>query len=621
MTNTTTREPHPASIQDGAYPRPQLVRARWADLTGTWSFAFDDDDRGQAERWQDTTGFSQKITVPFPPESPASGIDEPKFHPIVWYERTIAASHLAAADHVSGHRLILHFGAVDYRAVVWVNGQVAARHEGGYTPFSADVTDLLGHAGPDRIVVRAEDDPTDVAQPRGKQDWQEEPHVIWYKRTTGIWQPVWLESRPATAIETVHWDSDLTQAEVRLHLQLSRKPRHAVPISVQLSFEGGPFAEEVSTQAAAAELELTIPVPALANGQAQQDYTWSPEHPRLIDARIRVGHDVVTSYFGLRTASASAGSVLLNGTPVFMRGVLDQGYWPRTHLAAPSPEALREEVTLIRAAGFNMVRVHQTVADPRFLYWADKLGLMVWAEFPAAYAFSATAIRRTMTEWLEALSRDKSHPSIVAWVPFNESWGVQDIARDPQMRHYVTALSDLTRAVDPTRIIISNDGWEHVNSDVVTVHDYESDPASLRRRYATLTAADLTTQMLGPAGRLITLTEPHPFAPILLSEFGGVSFDSQQREETWGYSQATTGEDFAEKLQRLFAAVNTGTHLAGYCYTQFTDTGQERNGILTDERTHKLDPTRLRNIVLGRSTTTEPTKDPSASEDGHTNRP
>jgi hypothetical protein len=304
-----------------------------------------------------------------------------------------------------------------------------------------------------------------------------------------------------------------------------------------------------------------------------------------------------------------------------MRGVLDQGYWPRTHLAAPSPEALREEVTLIRAAGFNMVRVHQTVADPRFLYWADKLGLMVWAEFPAAYAFSATAIRRTMTEWLEALSRDKSHPSIVAWVPFNESWGVQDIARDPQMRHYVTALSDLTRAVDPTRIIISNDGWEHVNSDVVTVHDYESDPASLRRRYATLTAADLTTQMLGPAGRLITLTEPHPFAPILLSEFGGVSFDSQQREETWGYSQATTGEDFAEKLQRLFAAVNTGTHLAGYCYTQFTDTGQERNGILTDERTHKLDPTRLRNIVLGRSTTTEPTKDPSASEDGHTNRP
>ncbi|NTW41205.1 MAG: glycoside hydrolase family 2, partial [Cellulomonadaceae bacterium] len=317
-----------ASEQGGTYPRPQLLRAQWADLTGPWDFAFDDDDAGRAAGWQREGRFDRVITVPFPPESPASGIGDPSPHRVLWYARDLDAADLRAAGHdaAPGNRLMLHFGAVDYRCQVWLDGQLVGSHQGGQTPFVLDVTELVGLVDGDgdgdgsvepaarhRVVVRVEDDPADIAQPRGKQDWLEEPHVIWYHRTSGIWQTVWLESVPAVHVTEVFWRSDPAAGTVRAQLSLSRELA-GERVRVVLDLAGRPLAA-VEVTGYGSEVDVVVPVAALANGQSYEDVMWSPEHPRLVDARIEVGHDVVASYLGIRTVAVTRGLFLLNDRP------------------------------------------------------------------------------------------------------------------------------------------------------------------------------------------------------------------------------------------------------------------------------------------------------------------
>jgi hypothetical protein len=294
------------------------------------------------------------------------------------------------------------------------------------------------------------------------------------------------------------------------------------------------------------------------------------------------------------------GRFLLNDRPVYLRSVLEQGYWEESHLAAPSADALRAEVQLIRDLGFNAVRIHQKFEDPRFLYWTDRLGVLVWAEAPGAYESSPTAITRTVREWLEVLDRDRSHPSIVTWVPLNESWGVQHIASTPALQSYARGITELTRAVDPTRPVISNDGWEHVDSDLLTVHDYEWRPEVVRERYGTADAFERELDGVGPAGRRIRLSGPTDGVPVVLSEFGGIRWSpSGSGDADWGYSTATSADDFRERLSGLLAAVHASPVLAGFCYTQLTDTLQEANGLLTADRRPKLPIEQLRAIITG----------------------
>ncbi len=584
-----------ASTQDGSYPRPQLVRPQWADLTGTWGFAFDDEDAGARLGWEGTGIRSGRIVVPFPPESAVSGVGDTSPHRVMWYSREITDADLDAAGHVDGRRLILHFGAVDYRCEVWVGGRSVGRHEGGHTPFAFDVTDAV--AAGRTIVVRVEDDPTDIAQPRGKQDWLNHPHVIWYHRTSGIWQPVWLESVPEVHVGALRWWTDPRAGTVTLDVELSG-PAAETEVSVELSFEGRRLGV-ASAMATARETTIVVPVAALTNGQAYEDLLWSPENPRLVDANIRVGDDVVASYLGIRTAHVARGRFWLNDRPYYVRSVLEQGYWPDTHLAAPSAQALREEVELIRSLGFTAARVHQKFEDPRFLFAADRLGLLVWGEAPGTYTFTPTAIERTTREWLEVVRRDVSHPSIVTWVPLNESWGVQHIAADPRMQHFARALVSLTKALDPTRPVVSNDGWEQVDTDIVAIHDYEWRPEVMRRRYATDADIRRLFDTVGPAGRALILSGDVSDAPIMLTEFGGVSFDTEAAEDAWGYSTATSPDDFAERLSGLLAAVHASEALAGFCYTQLTDTLQETNGLVTADRTPKIPIDRIRAAITG----------------------
>ncbi|MEO7060264.1 MAG: sugar-binding domain-containing protein, partial [Lapillicoccus sp.] len=363
-----------ATAQDGTYPRPQMMRRTWTDLSGPWDFCFDDQDLGLAARWYRKPRFSASIIVPFPPESPASKIHDTTHHTLAWYHRDLALADLTRAGYgTSGSRLLLHFGAVDYRCRVWLNATLLGEHEGGHTPFSFDVTDALDLAlDAQSLVVRVEDDPLDLAKPRGKQDWQTDPHAIWYHRTTGIWQPVWLEAVPDVAIESVHWVPDVPASSVSVAVRLSARPPRNTSLTISLSFDGVGLGT-VSFPVGSDRLDAVVPLSAQRNGQAYEEMLWSPEHPRLLDAvvALRAGGeapvvmDTVHSYVGLRSAAVERGAFLLNDRPYYVRSVLSQGYWPQSHLASPSAEALREEVQLIKDLGFNAARVHQKIEDPR----------------------------------------------------------------------------------------------------------------------------------------------------------------------------------------------------------------------------------------------------------------
>ncbi|WP_432498581.1 glycoside hydrolase family 2 protein [Kineococcus gypseus] len=608
-----------ATTQDGTHPRPQLLRERWTDLSGTWQLAFDDERRGLADGWQhlgdlgERSVFDRDVVVPFPPESPASGVGESGPHPVVWYRRTLRLVDVDGWEAVrEGHRVRLRFGAVDHAARVWLDGALLGGHEGGQTPWDVDLTDALGAARPGVdplarhvLVVRAEDDPRDVTQPRGKQDWQDEPHGIWYRRTTGIWQPVWCEVVPPLAVEHLTWTPDVPAGAVHLQVELSAAPVEPVALEVRLELDGRVLAEQrvlVEEQ----HTRTVLVLPALGNGQGLAQLLWSPEQPRLVDAAVRVlagGRvvDEVASYLGLRSAGVGGGAFLLNGQPCFLRSVLEQGYWPASHLAAPDAAALRREVELVKELGFNAVRVHQKVEDPRFLHWADRLGLLVWGETANAYAFTPRAVQRLTREWMEVVHRDAGHPCVVTWVPLNESWGVQHIATSSAQQHYATALAALTRALDPSRPVVSNDGWEHTDSDLWTVHDYAGTGAELAGRYGSAAAVQALLAGTGPAGRRVRLPGGGERGqPVVLSEFGGVRYaPGAPAGSTWGYSSASDAEDFAARLADLFGAVHASPVLAGFCYTQLTDTLQEANGLLDEHRRPKLPVERIRAIVTG----------------------
>ncbi len=588
----------------GLHPRPQLTRDRWFDLSGEWQFSYDDSDVGLDRRWyvtwDESHGVTERaITVPFPPESTASGIGDTGFHRVLWYRRSFTA------EHRSGERLLLHFGAVDYSARVWVNGQLVAEHAGGHTPFHADVTDALTGSGDQVVVVRVVDDPLDLEQPRGKQDWQEAPHSIWYQRTSGIWKAVWLEPVPATRIDELRWTPDVQAAVLRLDVRLNHGDHEPLRLRLRLGHEGVELADSsVSVAQGRATVLVRLRQPDLTLERRRM--LWSPETPNLFDAEVTLldSHgedepvDVVHSYAAMRSIEASSNRILLNGRPYFLRLVLDQCYWTESHLAVPDPDAARREVELVRSLGFNGVRLHQKVADPSFLHWCDRLGLLVWAEMPAAYEYTTRTVERITREWLEVQHRDYSHPCIIAWVPVNESWGVPNVADSAQQRSFVTALYHLTKALDPTRLVVGNDGWEQVVSDVITVHDYTARAEVLRQRYGPAASILDTLHDVQPGYRAVLLPGmSHDGQPLMITEFGGITFDTDEGPSWHGYSVARSSEDLVERYRALVDALLDAPAISGFCYTQFTDTLQEKNGLVTADRRPKADLAALRSIT------------------------
>ena len=579
------------------YPRPQLERAQWTSLDGPWDFAIDRD--GVLTR-PDQVDFERTITVPFSPETPASGIADTSFYRAVWYRRTVTVP-----TPPPDRRTILHFGAVDYAASVFVNGHLAATHEGGYTPFHADVTDLLSDGGEQTIHVLANDDPHDLAKPRGKQDWRLDPHSIWYPRTTGIWQAVWLETVHQHHIAKLHWKPDAETWTISFAVRVAG-PRAApgtvtdesqsLRLRVRLTARGHILADDTYlVDPGTLEVHRSVALSDPGIDDFRNELLWSPHSPTLIDAELTLldaGNrplDAARSYTALRQTALLGNKFVLNGKPYPLMLVLDQGYWPDTGLTAPDDGAFRRDVELVKSMGFNGVRKHQKIEDPRFLYWADRLGLLVWEEMPSPYRFTDDSIRRHVGQWMEAIDRDLSHPCVIAWVPFNESWGVPDLPHSPAQRDAVRGAYHLTRTLDPSRPVIGNDGWEAVATDIVGIHDYDHDPDRLARRYDGSDPSLSNLFKNERPGHKVLLLDDFTYAgqPIMLTEFGGIAF-SKDIAATWGYSRARTAEDFAARYAALLRTVRSLPLLAGFCYTQFTDTYQEANGLLYMDRTPKF---------------------------------
>jgi beta-galactosidase/beta-glucuronidase len=581
------------------HPRPQFARRQWIDLRGTWQFAYDDHAVGVNQHWFDRDDvFDRRICVPFPPESTASGIGDTGFHPIMWYRRTFTVDSAAR-----GHPLLLHFGAVDYIGHVWVNGRRVATHEGGQTPFYADIASALVEGDEQVVTVRAEDPPSDLALPRGKQDWLQHPHNIWYDRTSGIWQPVWLEPVSSPYIVGLQWPVDLDRGTVGVAITLTPHHGEVAEIRVELRLHDQLLIDDTfHMDGTDARRDITLDLGSLT--MSRERVLWSPGSPNLMDATVTVSvagrvTDQVESYVGLRSVGAAGGRFLLNGRPYYLRLALEQGFWPESHLAAPSDEAIRREVELARELGFNGVRIHQKVEDPRFLYWCDRLGLMVWGEMADPYVFNTLSASRMVREWLEVLSRDFSHPCIVAWVPINESWGVPNLLANVQQRHFVEAMYHITKSMDATRPVIGNDGWEFLVGDLFGIHDYGFSGDVLRNRYSSQDAIRRLLREVQPSHRFVlldgeVLTTDIPF---ILSEFGGISYRPRSGETWFGYGTVDSAEEFAAKYQELVSAVLACTPIAGFCYTQLTDTQQETNGLLTADRQFKIDPEIIRAIT------------------------
>lgn len=580
-----------------AHPRPLLARADWTDLDGVWQLEFDDAGVGIDEGWyRGDRSFGREIEVPFPPESQRSGIGEDG-HETVWYRRD-AALPLPA----DGSRIILHFDAIDYEADVWVNGIHVVHHEGGHIGFASDITHALqDDAATQLIVVRAFDAVGSLEQPRGKQDWEPEPHVIWYRRTTGIWRSVWAEVVNRTHLTSLTWTPLASPGEVAVEARIAGAADAMLDLEFTLD---GQVISRSSHSFVDGQLSATLRLNDVRFASEPDRLLWSPESPTLLDVRavVRAGDvelDVSTSYVGLRTVGTDEHHFLLNDRPYFLRLVLEQAFWPDTHLSSPSEEAIRSEVETIKRLGFNGLRMHQTVADPRFLYWCDRLGLLVWADAPASYRFSPLSLARTTREWIELVARDVSHPSVVAWVAFNESWGVPELAVSARQREAVSGLYHLLRALDPSRLVIGNDGWEFVDGDMLGIHDYTQSADAVAERYGSHEATSFTVARRRPGNRnLVVGSASAPRVPVVLSEFGGVAFST--RDDTWsGYGAVSEEADFVERLRELVGAANRTEGLAGFCYTQLTDTLQERNGLLTEGREFKSDPVVIARIVQG----------------------
>ena len=586
------------------YPRPQLVRREWLNLNGPWEFDFDDENVGLTVGWQRPTHhLNREIRVPYAFEARASGIGDPAPHRVVWYRR-----EFIVPPAWQGRRLRLHFGAVDYEAAVWVNGRLAGIHRGGYTAFWFDITDLL-RPGLNVLTVRAFDDLT-AEQPRGKQAQTPASHSIWYSRCTGIWQTVWLEPVPDNCLESWQVEPDFERGEVEISVR-TRRPE-SLTLQVAVQSDGRPAGEgSAAVTGGRGRLRLRL----------EPFLRWSPASPHLYDMALilRRGDaliDEAEAYFGLRQVGVQGGMVTLNGEPCYQKLALDQGYWPEGVYTAPSEEAIRAEVEWALRLGFNGVRKHQVAAEPRFLYWADRLGLLVWADMPGQTLSlpEAKLVRpagqaegNLLREWRALIEQGRNHPSIIAWVPFNETWGIYGVSSDPATRAFVSDVVRLTRDLDPSRLVVDNDGWEHTEeTDIVALHDYAPDGATLRSHLETWGRAD-GEAVIDAGVRAFVPGARYLGQPLVLSEYGGLALLPPGEEAPaggWGYGRVESdAESFLARYRSLQEAIASQPQLAGYCYTQLTDVEQEINGLLTSHRRPKVDPEAVRalNDLAGRS--------------------
>ena len=581
------------------YPRPQFVRDLWLNLNGEWDFALDKTNVGMDERWFENPKLSSKIQVPFAYQAKLSQVECKDASDWCWYHRkfTIPAEMM-------GKQIILHFGAVDYQSWVYVNGKLVGTHEGGHTAFSFNVTPYLTTGGEQCLTLRVYDPLKDETIPRGKQFWEDKSAGIWYTPTSGIWQTVWLEAVEKTHIEDVRFTSDIEKGTVLIEAMATGNYSGAT-FEVKITFKGQPIIKSSLTVNEAhirQEFDIFNKIIFRSNFH-HGGMVWSPEHPNLFDVTLRLitptTEDNVKCYFGMRKIHTQNGQVYLNNRPYYQKLVLDQGYWPDGLLTAPSDEDLKKDIQFAKEMGFNGCRKHQKVEDPRFLYWADTMGFLVWGECAASPCFTETAAARLYKEWIEIIKRDFNHPCIVTWVPINESWGIPNVQSVKQEQDHSLGLYYLIKSLDPTRLVISNDGWEMTKSDIIAIHNYNhghKDETTKRDRYKKdLSTLDNLLKSRPAARELLVGGFEYEGQPVLLTEYGGIAYKIDGAAG-WGYTTAQSEEQLLEDYARVMEAIFASEALHGFCYTQLTDVEQEVNGLLTYDRIPKCDMAKIREL-------------------------
>ena len=573
------------------HPRPDFKRELWSSLNGSWNFDWDPENRGEKERWFEVKEFTQKITVPFTYQSSLSGIEEKKNYNYLWYKRDFVLP-----ESFGNREILLKFGAVDYYAKVWINGQYTGSHRGGYSSFSIDISAYLKEKS-NTIVVRVEDLHNDRGQVRGKQMWTDNQYECWYTGYSGIWQSVWIEAVPEIYLDYVKILPDVDAKKVQVVAEVNSLVQD-VNIKATVSFQGKIIAE-ICQQLNSREKSLYIDLEEEGINRLGL-HLWSPEKPNLYDITLEIidGQeqvlDSVDSYFGMRKVSVEKDHFLINNVSYYQKLIMDQGYFPGGGITPDSEEIIISDIKMIKEMGFNGVRKHQKVEDPLFLYWCDRLGLLVWEEMPSFYRFSSKSLKNYTEEWSDIIRQNFNHPSIVVRVVFNESWGVGEVYHDEDQQNAVKGLYYFTKAQDPTRPVIDNDGWEHTVSDLCTIHDYEQDGSYIKQTYAN------RDQVLnGTPSRLFPrfmYSSGHKYKgePVLMSEFGGIALNAK---DGWGYgSEAASGSELEKRLEQLFQGLLTIPYLRGYCYTQFTDVEHEKNGLLTIDRKLKIDLAKIKSL-------------------------
>lgn len=567
------------------YPRPQFERADWQNLNGTWTYTLDLGQTGADKRFQESKGFDGKITVPFCPESKLSGVEHKDFINCIWYQREISVPAAWA-----GKKVLLHFGAVDYEALIYINGRHVFTHHGAGTSFEVDITKYVPAGHTANLVVRVNDDLRGGMQPGGKQCTNFFSGGCSYTRVTGIWQTVWMEAVSHEGLKQVFATPDIDNSQL-----VVRPEFWAESNSNTLTVEVLDGKKVVSKKTVLATNNAIVVLPI------KNPKLWTPETPNLYDVKYTVKDkagkvlDEVNSYAGMRKVHCANGYFYLNNKPYYQRLVLDQGYYPTGVWTAPSDADLRQDIEMSKAVGFNGARLHQKVFEERYFYWADKLGYITWAE-QASWGLDVNnelAVRNIISEWAEEVVRDRNHPSIVTWTPFNETWG----ARDGVYPRMIRDIYDMTKAMDPTRPVNDASGDTHVKTDLWTVHDYTREPEAIMQNHSPQRVMSIKDTYRN--ARNHDWMAQYNGEPYMVDEMGGLGWIPEaERATSWGYGAQIESEDeFFDILEKEIDAFAACPHVVGFCYTQITDVEQEKNGVYYYDRRPKFSAERWKAII------------------------
>ena len=546
-------------VMRAEHPNPKFKRDSFINLNGQWDFKFDSAD------------YNMKINVPFCFESELSGIGDKTFHSECSYKRSFSL------DDIEGKKVLLHIGACDYDTTVKINGTETGNHRGGYTPINLDITEAV-KKGENEIVVDVKDDVASYMQASGKQTAQQDSYGCFYTRTTGIWQTVYMEVVPENYVKSVSYDTN-SDGTVKVTTDLEGSAN----LRIDVSFEGKPVGSFEGEASGVVTSEIKL----------DETHLWDIGEGNLYDVKITFGEDVVNSYFGIRDIEFRDGIFYLNDKPVYQRLVLDQGYYEKGIYTAPTAEDLEKDIQLSLDAGFNGARLHQKVFEPLFLYYADKAGYIVWGEYPswgAAYD-NMDILDEFKSGWLESVQRDKDHPSIVCWCPFNETVESKNYNYTKIIQE---AVYNATKELDSTRPVCDASGGTHYTTDIFDIHDYEQNPAVFAERYG-----DMKNNFYNDAPD----RQEYKGQPINMSEYGGIKW-APDTEGGWGYGDGpATEEEFIARYKGLTEFLLDSTDFYGFCYTQLYDVEQEQNGLYNYDRTPKFDMSKIKEITSKKAAT------------------